>query len=219
MNPDDEQHLVGKVRKRDRMVPMPVTVSGVSCISTLWLLATFLLVSGLIIAGTFPNWIQNRVNSGAQATNLRNSLSSVNLGLYYMCYNLTGCAQDTCDGFCKDKKLCGCYTYLTYDPPVTINSTKGEVVTPTNLRPINSANDFVFLFSGSIVYGLGCFLLGLSLVIGVIGYCKPRIGSCSLFLFAFILQAVAGMHITQIYILYTNVESNNANNSCPMFPT
>lgn len=193
MNCDEELQLVGKVRKRDRMMPMPVTVSGVSCVSTLWLLATFLIMSGLIVAGGFPNWIQNQVDPGAQATNLHNALSSVNLGLYYMCYNLTGCAQSACDGLCKDHKLCGCYTYMTYDPPVTINTTKGEVVTPTNLWPINSIGDFVFLFSGSIVYGFGCFLLLLSFVVGVVGYCKPRIGSCPFFLLAFVLQAVAGI--------------------------
>lgn len=190
MKHDDDLQLVGKAKKR--MMPMPVTVSGVSCVSTIWLIATFLLTSGLIVAGGFPHWIQNRVDPGTQATNLRNALSSVDLGLYYLCYNLTGCRQATCNGLCRDQKLCGCYTYMTYDPPATINTTNGEVVTPTNLRPIDSVNDFVFLFSSSIVYAFGCLLLALSLFFGVVGYCKPRIGSCSLYLFCFVLQAIAG---------------------------
>ncbi len=189
---DDDVELVGKVRKRDRLMPMPVTVTGCSCISVFWISCTFLLLSGLIVAGGFPNWIRNRVEPGPQSTNLRNALSSVDLGLYYMCYNLTGCTQSVCSGYCEEQKLCGCYTYLTYDPPVTINRTNGGVVTPTNLRPIDQFEEIVFLFSSSIVYAFGVLMLLLSLLVGALALWRPRVGSCSLFLFAFVMQVTAG---------------------------
>jgi len=194
MNRDDDIELVGKARKKEHrmMMPMPVTVTGWSCVSVFWVISTFLLLSGLIVAGGFPNWISNRVEPGAQATNLRNAISSVDLGMYYMCYNLTGCSQTQCNGACKEQRLCGCYTYLTYDPPTTINRTNGGVVTPTNLRPFEDVNEFVFLFSSSIVYAFGIAMLLLSLVIGSLALCKPKAGSCSLFLFAFVLQVTAG---------------------------
>lgn len=183
----DDQKLVGR-KQPDRLKPMPVTVTGISCMSTIWLLATFLLLSGLIVAGGFPNWIRNRVETGPQQRGLGNALSRVDLGLFYLCYNLIGC--DECDDVCRNQRLCGCYTYLTYDPPPGINTS--NLVTTTNMRPTESVRDFMFLFSGSIVYAFGCFLLALSLMVGVIAYCKPRIGSCSGFLFAFVLQALAG---------------------------
>ena len=190
---EDDIELVGKVRKKDRMMPMPVTITGFSFISVFWVLMTFLLLSGLIIAGGFSKWIKNRVEPGTQATNLRNALSSVDLGLFYLCYNLTGCTQPECNGFCEEQKLCGCYTYLTYDPPVTINRTNGGVVTPTNLKAIESVEEIVFLFASSMVYAFGILMLLIALLVGVLALWKPRFGSCSLFLFAFVLQVVAGM--------------------------
>lgn len=195
---NDDDQLVGGKKQRERMMPMPVTVTGVSCVSTLWLIATFLILAGLVIAGGFPNWFRNRVDSAPQSRDLANNLRSVDLGLYYLCYSLMACPDTTtCAGECRDVKLCGCYTYMSYSPPSTITTTSGgEMITrDTNMRPTESIGDFVFLFSGSIVYAFACFLLLISLLVGIIAYCKPRCGACSLFLFAFVLQAVAGLFL------------------------
>ena len=189
----DDQQLVGGNKHRDRMRPMPVTVTGVSCVSTIWIIATFAILSGLIVAGGFPKWIKNRVEPGPQSRDLgNNALSSVDLGLFYLCYNLTGCTQVNCDGVCRDQRLCGCYTYMGYNPPANFTSENGQVHIVTKLSKPESIRDYIFLFSGSMVYAFGCLLLLISLLIGVVAYCKPRFGSCSLFLLAFVLQAVAG---------------------------
>ncbi len=196
MKQDDDLQLVGGIKQRDRLRPMPVTVTGVSCISTFWLVATFLILSGLIVAGGFPNWLRNRVETNDQARDLGNILSSVDLGLYYLCYNTTVCNQEFCDGPCREQRLCGCYTYLDFNPPSTINTTNGLVVAQNQiLTPAASVLDILYVFVGSIVYAFGIILLLISLLVGAVAYCKPRFGSCSLFLFAFVCQALAGMSV------------------------
>jgi hypothetical protein len=71
------------------------------------------------------------------------------------------------------------------------NSTNGVVI-ESNMRPYEALTDLDFLFSASIVYAFGCLLLLVSLIVGSIAFCKPKCGSCSLFLFSFCLQALAG---------------------------
>lgn len=194
MNQDD-QRLVGAASKhRDINRQMPVTVSGISCVSTLWIIFTFLVLAGLVVAGGFPYWIHNRVEPGTQARSLGNALQRVDLGIYYLCYKLSGCGDpnnDVCEDECREARACGCYTYLDYKPPVFINSTD-NIRRESGMVPFESHGDIVFLFSGSIVYAFGCMLLFISLMLGAVAYCKPKLGQCSVFLFAFVIQAVAG---------------------------
>lgn len=191
---DDDDKLVGGVKQRDRLRPMPVTVTGISCMSTLWILATFIVLSGLIVAGGFPYWIKNRVEPGIQARSLGNALTRVDLGIFYVCYKLRVCGDastDICEDVCRQNRTCGCYTYMDYNPPnITITD---SIETETGMVPTESVRDLIFLFAASIVYAFGCLLLLLSLVVGATAYCKPRMGHCSLYLFAFVLQAVAGI--------------------------
>lgn len=191
---DDDKHLVGGAKQRDRMRPMPVTVSGVSFMSALWIIATFLILGGLIVAGGFPNWIRNRVEPGTQARTLGNTLTRVDLGLFYVCYKLRVCGDPTssvCEDECRAVRACGCYTYMDYRPGRVYNSTNGVVI-ESNMVPFMALTDLDFLFSASIVYAFGCLLLLISLMVGSIAFCKPKLGPCSLFLFAFALQALAG---------------------------
>lgn len=189
-----DDRLVGGGKHRDRMRPMPVTVSGVSCISCVWLAFTFLVLSGLIVAGGFPNWIRNRVEPGTQARTLANTLTRVDLGLFYVCYKLRVCGDvnsPICEDDCRAIRACGCYPYMNYAPQTEYNSTNGVVI-ESNMRPYQALTDLDFLFSSSIVYAFGCFLLLCSLLVGAVAFCKPKCGSCSLFLFSFSLQALAG---------------------------
>lgn len=190
----DDPRLVG-ARQRDMHRSMPVTVSGVSCMSTFWIIATFLILAGLIVAGGFPYWIQNDVALGTQARSLGNALQRVDLGIFYLCYKLRGCGDpnsDVCEDECRQSRACGCYSYMNYAPPMLVNSTNDNILTESGMVPFENYNDIVFLFSGSIVYAFGCLLLLISLMVGAVAYCKPKLGHCSLFLFAFVLQAVAG---------------------------
>ncbi len=195
-------HGAGDLRSRSgRMLPMPVTVSGVSCVSFFWLTFTFFLISALVIAGGFPNWISNRVERtpprNPQRVELSNSLDSVDLGLYYLCYNLTACSNSTCTTFCGDNGFCGCHTYLTYNPS-SIFTDEGRS-TPTNMRPLESIEEIKFLFSASIVYAGGVLLLFVSLIIGILAFCKPRVRGCSVFIFAFLFQVFAGISIIMLF--------------------
>lgn len=196
MHDQQDDHLVGAATKhRDMHRRMPVTVSGVSCMSTFWIFATFIILAGLTVAGGFPYWIQNDVQPGTQARSLGNALQRVDLGIYYLCYKLRGCgdsSSDICEDECRQSRACGCYTYMNYEPPMFVNSSTDNVLTESGMTPFDSYRDIVFLFSGSIVYAFGCLLLLISLVVGAVAYCKPKFGHCSLFLFAFVLQAVAG---------------------------
>ena len=195
---EDKEQLVGDLRTRhNRMLPTPVTVSGVSCVSFFWLLTTFILLSGLVIAGGFPNWISNRVERtparNPQRNELSNALDSVDMGLYYLCFNLTACSDDTCTPSCRDRGFCGCHPYLTYNPALSFNLTNRE--SPTNMRKVESLEDIKFLFSASIVYAFGVLLLLISLIFGILAFCKPRIRSCSIFIVAFVFQVLAGKEV------------------------
>ncbi len=195
---ESKEHLVGGPRdlrsRSGRILPMPVTVSGVSCISFFWLTFTFFLLAALIVAGGFPNWISNRVERSPprnpQRVELSNSLDSADLGLFYLCFNLTACADSTCTVSCGNSGFCGCHTYLTYFP--SLNFTNDGRTTPTNMRSVSSLEEIKFLFSASIIYAGGVLLLVISLLIGILAFCKPRVRGCSIFIFAFLFQVFAG---------------------------
>lgn len=190
---EGDKHLVGGGKQRDRMRPMPVTVSGVSCMSFIWLAATFLVLAGLIVAGGFPNWIRNRVEPGTQARTLGNTLIRVDMGMFYLCYKLRVCGDTSaeCDDDCRAVRACGCYTYMDYNPMDTYNTTQGDI--ESKMMPYTTLTDLDFLFSASIVYAFGCFLLLCSLFTGIVAFCRPKCGACSVFLFSFSLQALAGL--------------------------
>ncbi len=193
---ESKEQLVGDLRSRSggRIMPMPVTVSGVSCVSFFWLSATFLLLSGLVIAGGFSNWISNRVERSPlrnpQRIELSNGLDSVDLGLYYLCFNLTACPDSICSDSCGASGFCGCHTYFTYNPAT--NFTNNGRTTPTNMKKVESVEEIKFLFSASIIYAIGIILLFISLMIGILAFCKPRIRGWSLFIFSFLFQVFAG---------------------------
>ena len=161
---ESQQHLVGHP-SNTKLLPTPVTVTGISIVSTTWLVFTFLFISALVIAAGFPQWLQNR--------NLEqpSSVSRADIGLYYICYNLTG-----------DPPFRDCTPYLQFSPPVNRS---------TNLIEAG-LQDIAFLFSASIVYAFGVGMLIVSLVVGVVAYCKPRIKTYSVFALAFIFQVIAG---------------------------
>ena len=161
---ESQQHLVG-LPSSSKLLPTPVTVTGISFVSTVWLIATFLIISALVIAAGFPQWLQNR------DTQVSTSVTRVDIGLFYLCYNLTG-----------DPPTRDCAPYLQFSPPVNRSTGLSEA----NLE------DIAFLFSASIVYAFGVGVQIMSLVIGVVAYCKPRIKTYSVFVLAFIFQVVAG---------------------------
>ena len=194
---ESKEQLVGDRQSRPntkRLLPVPVTVSGVSCVSFFWILCTFLLLCGLVIAGGFPNWIANRVERNPvrnpQRNELSNSLDTVDLGLYYLCFNLTACTEGTCSTECATNGFCGCHSYLTYSP--ALNFTNGDRTTLTNMRRASSIEEFQFLFAAGIIFAFGVGTLMLSLIIGIFAFCKPRVRGCSMFVIAFVFQITAG---------------------------
>jgi len=193
---ESKEQLVGNMRsKSGRLLPMPVTVSGVSCVSFFWLLFTFLLICGLIIAGGFPNWIVNRVERSPvrnpQRNEIANALDSVELGLFYLCFNLTACPDDFCSEDCQASGYCGCHTYMTFNPASNYTLATGRS-TPTSIRPLRSIVQIQYLFSASIIYAAGILILIISLLFGILAFCKPRVRGCSIFVVAFIFQIFAG---------------------------
>ena len=194
---DSQQQLVGARHNSGKLLPTPVTVTGVSFVSTMWLTATFLLFAGLVVAAGFPNWLHNEVPPGSgQARDLRTQISQVDLGLFFLYYNYTGnpclgsfiygACNSTCRGVWCDAQL-----YLAYDPPATLVQGGANVSTGLQAPDIR---DIAFLFSSSIVYAFGCGMLLVSLFMGVVAYCKPRIKSCPMFLVAFVFQVISGEH-------------------------
>ena len=152
-----------------RILPTPVTVSGVSAVSTVWLVTTFLLTAGLIVAAGYPYWLTNENPPIALSSSTR--VSRAELGMYYFCYNLT-----TNDSFRS------CVPYLQFESSPANHSSLEEAV----------SRDIAFLLSSSVIYGFGCGMQAVSLIIGIVAYCKPRIGKTSVFLAAFIIQMIAG---------------------------
>ena len=195
MSKDDRQNLIGGPA-------LPVKRSGISFVSAIWILATFAVVGGLVVAGGFPYWIVNRVDGAPNSPQSRDlsddysALVRVDLGLYYLCYQLHSglpiCGTGTsCNGTCRDLRYCGCVPYLAYNPPSNFTTSDG-VTRQSSVFRSKSTMDFVWLFAASIIYAVGVFFLLISLVIGATAFFKPRIRNCSLFLTAFVFQIIAG---------------------------
>lgn len=171
-----------------------------------WVVSTFLVIACLVAAGGSPYWLGNRIEGAPNSAqsydltgdNSHSALTRVDLGLYYLCYQLLSsspsatCGADTeCDQSCRDLRFCGCVPYLSYDPPPTFTTADGLSRSSRVFGP-QSVMDFVWLFVASIIYAVGVFLLMVSLVIGAIAFFKPRVRNCSLFMTAFVFQIVAG---------------------------
>ncbi len=175
---ESKEHLVG-LPSATKLRPTPVTVSGISAIATVWLLATFLTIAALVISAGWPNWMKNH-----DPDQLGNLVTTVDIGLFYVCYELNEdpdvyCNNDLATTF--DNACCSPYL---------------DFVTPSNLSigkvRLNDADldDIAYLFSASIIFAVATVMLIISLVLGVIAYLKPRVykGRCSLFAIAFVFQ-------------------------------
>ena len=90
-----------------------------------------------------------------------------------MCYT-PGLGQDS-----TVQQICSLYVYPEFIPS-----------NRTNLARIETS-DIVYLFTGSLSYGLGTGLLMISLIFGIVAYCKPRIKGQSMYLVAFVIQLFA----------------------------
>ena len=182
--------------------------------SAFWILATFAVTAGLVVAGGFPYWLGNRVEgapNSAQSLDLTgdlrySALVRVDLGLYHLCYQLHSgsslvvCGSNrTCNGICRDMRFCGCVHYLSYNPPSNFTTSDG-LVRPSGVFGPRSVMDFVWLFAASIIYAVGVVLLLVSLIVGAIAFFKPRVRNCSLFLTAFVFQIIAGEKET-VYLI------------------
>lgn len=206
MKAGDRQNLIGGPAP-------PVKYTGISFVSGFWVLATFFVIAGLVVAGGSPYWLGNRIEgapNSAQSFDLTgnnqySALVRVDLGLYYLCYQLLSdspsvtCGADTaCNATCRDLGYCGCVQYLSYDPP-SMFTLSDKQARPSSVFGPNSVMDFVWLFIASIIYAVGVFLLMVSLVVGAIAFVKPRVRNCSLFLTAFVFQIIAGNIIFSSY--------------------
>jgi hypothetical protein len=147
--------------------PNPVTVSGVSFASTLWLVFNFLVCAGLVITAAFPYW----TTSESPPTSLQ--ATHINTGLYYLCYT-PGLGQSA-----AAQQIC---SLIIYPPFVPSNI--------TNLATIE-LRDIAFLITSGLTYAVGIGLLMISFIVGVIAYCKPKIKDQSIFLVAFVIQIFA----------------------------
>ena len=192
---DDRRNLIGGPKP-------PVKRKGMSFVSAIWILFTFIVIACLVVAAGFPYWIVNRVEGAPNSPQSRDlnidysALVRVDLGLYYLCYQLysgtPACGMDTsCNDTCRNRGYCGCVTYLSYNPPSNFTTTDG-LSRVSSVHGAKSAMDFVWLFAASIIYAGGILLLLISLVIGSVAFCKPRLGKCSLFMTAFVFQILAG---------------------------
>lgn len=150
-----------------RIKPTPVTVSGVSFASTIWLVAGFFLIAGLVIAAAFPNWASINNPPGYLAT------KDVRIGLFYFCYTPDPTDDTTATPITEE---CTLYVYPTFTPS-----------NMTNIATIET-RDMAYLLTSCVCYGFGTGLLMIALIIGIIAYCKPRVKEQSLFLVAFVIQ-------------------------------
>ena len=162
------------------MKPMPVTVSGVSFVSTLWLIFTVIVLCALVVAAAFPHWMHNDVDSVEKRSELNNLLREVDMGLYHLCYTISRSVELN-----HNVTLRECSTYMQYSPPVEHDGIK------TNLNEAD-LNDISFLFSASIVYAFAFLVLLISLIVGIAAYLRPKVKGTSLFAVAFVLQVVGG---------------------------
>ena len=175
----------GRPTSSRHMKPTPVTVSGVSFVSTLWLIFTIIVLCGLVIVAAFPRWVHNEVNTPEKRRELDNLVHQVDFGLYHFCYELTASLDQDTNNASFDE----CSTYLQYSPQATLDGIS------TNLQDAD-LEDIAFLFSASILYAFAFLMLLLSLVVGVIAYLKPKVKGTSMFAVAFVLQVVGGKNLS-----------------------
>ena len=163
------------------MKPTPVTVSGISFVSTLWLICTLLVLCGLVVVAAFPRWIHNDVRTPEKRRELDNLVHEVNFGLYHFCYELAVSLDQSTNNATFEE----CTTYLQFNPRASLSDT------PTNLLKAE-LKDIAFLFSASIVYAFAFLMLLLSLVLGIVAYFKPKVLGNSMFAVAFVFQVIGG---------------------------
>lgn len=163
------------------MKPTPVTVSGISFVSTLWLIFTLLVLCGLVVVAAFPRWIHNDVRTPEKRRELDNLVHEVNFGLYHFCYELAVSLDLSTNNATFEE----CTTYLQFNPRASLGDT------PTNLLKAE-LKDIAFLFSASIVYAFAFLMLLLSLVLGIVAYFKPKVLGNSMFAVAFVFQVIGG---------------------------
>ena len=171
------------------MKPTPVTVSGFSFVSTLWLCFTILVLCGLVVVAAFPRWINNDVDTPEKRRELDNLVHQVDFGLYHFCYELTASLEPGTN----NASFHECTTYLQYNPRATLDGIS------TNLQPAD-LSDIAFLFSASIVYAFAFLMLLLSLIIGIVAYLKPKVLGTSMFAVAFVFQVVGGEKYVKILL-------------------
>ena len=164
-----------------QMKPTPVTVSGISFVSTLWLIFTIIVLCGLVIVAAFPRWIHNDVNTPEKRRELDNLVHRADFGLYHFCYELTVSLDQATNNATFEE----CTTYLQYRPQASLEGTS------TNLLDAE-LKDIAFLFSASILYAFGFLMLLVSLVMGVVAYLKPKVLGTSMFAVAFVFQVIGG---------------------------
>lgn len=167
---------------KKRFRPEPVTVSGISFVSTAWLAITVLLTIGCCAAFVLPVWMRaDRVEALSDSRRqLRPSdyIYDVQVGMtwYRANYSSTG----------GQSWIAQNYHYLQFSAD------------ETDVLP-RDASDISVLLAASCAYGAGCGLLIISFFIGVLAYCKPRIKGASVFLAAFFFQLIAGT-LPELYL-------------------
>ena len=186
---------------KKRFRPEPVTVSGISFVSTAWLVVTVILAAACCAAFALPVWMRaDRVEAQRDPRRqIRPSdyVYDVQIGMTWYRANYS---SDNGQSW-----IALTYHYLQFSAD------------ETNVLPRDAA-DISVLLAASCAYGTGCGLLIISFFIGMVAYCKPRIKGASVFLAAFFFQLIAGM--SQVYCTPTTLQvllcelSNQFNNAC-----
>jgi hypothetical protein len=194
----------GRLASSRHMKPTPVTVSGISFVSTLWIIFTILVLCGLVIVAAFPRWVHNDVNTPEKRRELDNLVYKVDFGLYHFCYELTtSLVQGTNNASFEE-----CTTYLQYSPQATLGGIS------TNLENAD-LEDIAFLFSASILYAFAFLMLLLSLIWGVTAYLKPKVKGTSMFAVAFVFQVIGGVALViSLALLPVSLESKFMSQFC-----
>lgn len=162
-----QQELVTPGSGAHRLLPMPVTVSGISFVSCLWMFLTFLLTACLVIPAGFSQWTTiDKPATSLQAIN-------VHSGMFYFCYTPGIGADSTVEA------ICALYVYPSFAPD-----------NETNLASIEP-KDIAALFTSSLCYGIGTGLFMITVLVGIVALSKPRIKRQSVFLVAFVIQLFA----------------------------